>query len=230
ERLVSWLLDSFRHRHKETLEQSPAGSGIDWQEALLDWDADRILSVLPLLTREQLRYNGAEDGIFCSVGLGACLNASSSSLGLPALGAHPLEPHFRSLGGPQQRLLRLLDPEGRLEVAKRRLSLCTVGMMVEREEDTMEVLAYAFPWLQALSVNQQTLHHPGARNKPAPWDAAKRYIYQQVLQSPLAEILRKFNADDMELYEHGRRLFESQKRAVPQVKSLPSTDLSSSVW
>eukprot|EP00439_Symbiodinium_sp_Y106_P046247 s1647_g5.t2 len=79
-------------------------------------------------------------------------------------------------------------------------------------------------------VNHQTLHHPGARNKPAPFDAAKRYIYQQVLQSPLAEILRKFNADDMELYEHGRRLFESQKRAVPQVKSLHSTDLSSSVW
>ena len=39
----------------------------------------------------------------------------------------------------------------------------------------------------APKVNHQTLHHPGARNKPAPFDAAKRYIYQQVPADPWYE-------------------------------------------
>ena len=36
--------------------------------------------------------------------------------------------------------------------------------------------------LQALvEVNEQHMHHPGARNKPMHFDAAKKKIYQQAL-------------------------------------------------
>lgn len=217
ERLVSWLLDEFQAVMVKETGTSVPSTFYTIEPPMDQWTPERLREVLEPLRRENMEYSGREEGVFCSNNM--CLNASrTSAAGVPAkvVGDNAVPHNFRRLGGPQNRLLRMLDPEGeRLNVAKRRMELCIIGRMVDDYQSTIAMVGAAFPWLKEVLVLGETpLHDPGWSKKVAEFDDLKQRTYRAAMGGHLQPLLAAFSAADMELYEHGLRLHHRQRHAL----------------
>ena len=159
---------------------------------------------------ESLGYSGRESGLFC--------NLENGELCLDMEGLEPsLDPHetlaFRSFGGPQNRLARMLDPPmGRLEVAKGRLKRCVVGLQNEDFSNHLRVLKKFHPWLRQLPVEAQNSYN----SRESKW-------LREHLPESFRKAIGRFNAVDMELYKQGLEQFYRQVAMARATESAPST-------
>lgn len=107
---------------------------------------------------------GDETGVGCNREVGLCLDEDVPA-GDIGRGAPPTEtPSFRILRGPQNRLARMLDPDGgnrpRFSVAAARLQRCTVGLIDRAHRDDLRaVLAHRAPWIREVHMTADSEVH-----------------------------------------------------------------------
>lgn len=171
-------------------------------------------SYLESVKMESLGYSGRESGLFC--------NLENGELCLDIEGLDILDPTetlaFRTLGGPQNRLARMLDPPmGRLKVAQERLRRCVVGLQNEDFSNQLRVLRKFQPWLRQVQFLGQERIRNGYNQRESEW-------LRENLPESFRKALARFNSVDMELYKQGLEQFYAQ------VALARATELGPSSW
>ncbi|CAE7254819.1 unnamed protein product [Symbiodinium sp. KB8] len=168
----------------------------------------RFLSQVPLqefeayldsIRFDRLRFSGEESGLFCNRENGElCLARDGDVFADPG----PESSGFRSHGGPQNRLARMLDPPyGRLEVAKARLSRCVVSLQNEDFENHLLILRAFYPWLKRVKFPESD---GTAQNI---YNTQESAFIRDNLPAQYREAIARYNSVDMELYQFGVERF-----------------------
>ncbi|CAK9042948.1 unnamed protein product [Durusdinium trenchii] len=200
ERFLSYYEERTDRHFAKTLGRSPAG-----------WSAAAWRFYLKRVARESLWYNGEETGLFCNRENMLCLDLEKTS-------HHPLihrvRPdsvkerfYFRFLGGPQNRLTWMLDPEfGNAQRAIWRLRRCVVGLQTEHFQGFKQVLAYHFPWLSEVPKEM------GARTS----QKSRGSLLLSSLPHFARKLIARYNSKDMIVYSAARRQFRTQLLRIRQ--------------
>ncbi|CAE7336173.1 unnamed protein product, partial [Symbiodinium sp. CCMP2456] len=179
---------------------------------------------------DRLRFSGEESGLFCNRENGElCLARDGDVFADPG----PESSGFRSHGGPQNRLARMLDPPyGRLEVAKARLSRCVVSLQNEDFENHLLILRAFYPWLKRVKFPE------GDGTAQNIYNTQESAFIRDNLPAQYREAIARYNSVDMELYQFGVERFywqvaEARKMmllAPPSYVQMPVLPLRSRDW
>jgi len=168
------------------------------------WSAATWRRYLRSVERERMWYNGEETGVFSNRENMLLLDPEKMKSG-----AHPLlkrvRPgkakerfYFRFLGGPQNRLTWMLDPEhGNARTAIWRMRRCVVGLQTENFQGFREVLGFHFPWIHQLRKNPKRARVRG------------RSLLKTLPQFAI-RLIAQFNKQDMAVYRAARHQFRRQ--------------------
>lgn len=170
-----------------------------------------------------MSHNGEEMGVFCNKENSLCVDQlRTRRWRYPML--RQVRPraarekfYFRYLGGPQDSLAWMLDPErGDVRRAIWRMRQCVVGLQAEDYDGYLRVLGWHFPWIHEVRrapVNGSRSSGPAAgsaagslRNRVSPRSAAVRGNLTPQARAIIAE----FNWRDMRIYRAARRQFRQQ--------------------
>ncbi|CAJ1370976.1 unnamed protein product [Effrenium voratum] len=167
--------------------------------ALAKLSEEELAEYLASIEAQNLRFSGSESGSHCNAENGGlCLRQVevTEEGGPETLG-------FRSFLGPQNRLLRMLDPLGSLDRAKHRLARCVVSLQNEDFENHLRVLRVFHPWLQQTSFAGSELGQNSYNRQESAFLRAE-------LPEGHRALIAAFNAKDMELYRQGLEQFYGQ--------------------
>lgn len=143
------------------LERSDRNLELDRRRTLAEVPPSELSAYLDSIRAGVLNMTGLESGVGCNREIGICLRPDFKSSTHVELSETEV---FRMLGGPQNRLARMLDPAGgahpRFEVAARRLERCTVGLIdkVHRSE-LRAILAHRLPWIREVLMSKDSELH-----------------------------------------------------------------------
>lgn len=167
---------------------------------------------------DRLRFSGSETGLFCNTENGQlCLDDASTA---EASEGGPETFAFRSFGGPQNRLARMLDPPlGRISVAKERLKRCTVSLQNEDFSNHLRVLRKFQPWISQVHFADSDASMQNSYNRRE--SAYLRDHLPEAFRRAIAE----FNSADMELYHQGVEQFYQQVTLARKNSLLPVSSL-----
>lgn len=211
DRFISYYLErSDRH-----FERNLAGN-----RSIEDWTKAELQKYLQSVSRSRMSFTGAETGLFCNKENLLCLDrlrtASYPLMKKIRAQAANERLYFRYLGGPQDRLAWLLDPEsGNQRVAVWRMRKCVVGLQAEDFDGYREVVGWHFPWLHEV-------HEPGAEGQEGNRSSTavlgrvnpQSRTVRKRLPQHLRDLIAEFNSRDMYIYRAAKRQFKEELRRI----------------
>lgn len=218
DRFISYYLE----RSDRRFEREIAGN-----KSLDAWTPAELRRYLAAVARERMTYSGDEPGLFCNSENLLCLDKIRTRASALPLLRH-VRPRgareklgFRFLGGPQNRLAWVLDPErGDPRLGAWRMRKCVVGLQAEDFDGFRKVLGWHFPWInevrepapdcsanassnyRACSMKIRSRHNPRS-------DSVKKRLPRFA-----REMIAEFNWRDMRLYRAARRQFRRQLNRI----------------
>eukprot|EP00928_Gymnodinium_smaydae_P035876 TRINITY_DN25160_c0_g2_i1.p1 TRINITY_DN25160_c0_g2~~TRINITY_DN25160_c0_g2_i1.p1 ORF type:complete len:585 (+),score=98.82 TRINITY_DN25160_c0_g2_i1:104-1858(+) len=150
----------------------------DDRTSLADVPLDELRAYLASVRADSMPLSGNETGVGCNREVGLCLQSPSDGRRSDVSDVEPPETEgFRMLRGPQNRLARMLDPEGRARprfaVAAERLRRCTVGVIdAAHRSDLRAVLAHRAPWIREVLMDERSDVHVADIFRAAEGDTA----------------------------------------------------------
>eukprot|EP00400_MALV-I_sp_L67-5_P000004 gene4-105_t len=134
--------------------------------------------------------------------------------------------HFREILGPQNSLLRMLDPDYyELSIASMHLQQCLIVRFTEDRENSHRILRAFMPWLHtylweqgesSVFRGQETRVFKGTRNKEVELLRSKKFLNE--LPEELKSVIAKWNQHDVKLYHQALNQYENQ---LHKIKHLP---------
>eukprot|EP00929_Paragymnodinium_shiwhaense_P096436 TRINITY_DN58024_c0_g1_i1.p1 TRINITY_DN58024_c0_g1~~TRINITY_DN58024_c0_g1_i1.p1 ORF type:complete len:1106 (-),score=184.54 TRINITY_DN58024_c0_g1_i1:87-3404(-) len=208
DRFISYYLErSDRHFERDL-------GGVN--RSIETWSPAAWRRYLSMVKRDRLWLDGEETGVFCNRENMQCIDLERSSKeAMPLLKrvrpkAAREKFYFRFLGGPQDRLAWMLDPDnGDPRVATWRLSRCIVGLQTEDFDGYREVLGWHFPWIHEVKppASESSQKAFGRVNSRA------RRI-RRLLPMFARNLIAEFNARDMFIYRAAKRQFRKQLERI----------------
>uniref|UniRef100_A0A7S4R438 Sulfotransferase domain-containing protein n=1 Tax=Alexandrium monilatum TaxID=311494 RepID=A0A7S4R438_9DINO len=228
DRFVSYYLE----RSDRRFEREVAGN-----RSIEAWTAAELRRYLAGVSRRGLRFTGEETGLFCNGENLLCLDRGRTRpSALPLLrqvrrASARERLYFRYLGGPQDRLAWLLDPErGDPRLAVWRMRQCVVSLQAEDFEGHRRLLAWHFPWIHEVRPPPPPPGGGGGGGAGAPAGegesgpgagealAARRGRRSREVRRSLPrfarELIARFNWRDIIVYRAARRQHREQLRRI----------------
>lgn len=214
DRFISYYLE----RTDRRFEREVAGN-----RSIENWTDAELRQYLASVSRERMWLTGEETGTLCNKENLLCVDRLRTRAShLPEL--RRVRPkavrerlYFRYLGGPQNRLAWILDPErGDPRLAIWRMRRCVVGLQAEDFDGFRRVLGWHFPWIHEL----RSRRGPRAEGRGAAAEPVRGRVnpssggVRSRLSPSARALIARFNWRDMRIYRAARQQFRRQLRRI----------------
>lgn len=210
DRFISYYLE----RSNRRFERQVTGN-----RSIESWTTAELLQYLQAIARDKMWYTGDETGTLCNKENLLCIDRiRTQTSAMPMLRrvvprAARERLYFRYMGGPQNRLAWMLDPEqGDPRLAIWRMRQCVVGLQAEDFEGYLRVLGWHFPWIHEVRMPEGAAQD----GEPAPAQALRvrvnprSHSVRRSLSRSARTLIARFNWRDMMIYHAARRQFKRQ--------------------
>ncbi|CAK0801857.1 unnamed protein product [Prorocentrum cordatum] len=213
DRFVSYYME----RSDRRFERTVAGN-----RSIHEWTSSELRQYLRSVARSRLSFTGKETGTLCNSENLLCLDPLRTRAPPPGAAQSPLRRlrrgaarerlYFRYMGGPQNRLAWMLDPErGDPRLAIWRMRRCVVALQAEDFQGYREVLGWHFPWIHEVRTRaSEAGPEEAVRGRVSEGSADVRGKLQPFARRMIA----RFSGRDMRVYRAARRQFRQQLRRI----------------